>query len=129
MRMKLQNKEMMSVYYGLQTLVNDKTIKLPARVAYAIIKNIKTLEKSVQAVEETRQALLQQNGELDLSAPGIAYKIPPDKIDYVNKELNDLGSIENEINLSMIKFSDIEDKELSVSQMDALYPMIENGEG
>lgn len=126
--MKLMNEEVVSMYYGLQSLANDKTVKLPARVAYTIIKNIKTLEKIVQAVETTRQALLQQNGELDMTAPQAAYKIPKDKIDYVNKELNDLGKVENEIKLATIKFSDIEDKELSVSCMDALYPMIENGE-
>lgn len=50
----MKNKEIMVVFEGLQNVRNDTSIKFSARTTFAIVKNMKMLESTVDALIESK---------------------------------------------------------------------------
>lgn len=121
----MTNQEVLSTYNGLQKLKNS-AVTMPVYVVFTIVKNIKLLEPIAFAVEETRSLLLSKYATPSPDEPGVF--IPLDgKTDILNKELNELSKVDNDIHLTPIELSQLSHMQLTIEEMEALYPMI-NGE-
>jgi hypothetical protein len=126
--MKVTNLEAINYYNSLQSLSEeDKTTQLPVKLAYAVVRNSKLLEPIAIDTVDIRQKILAKYGQPQ--DDGESYKILPDKIEYVNKEIDSLFEIENDVNLLTFPLDSLGDCELSINSMEALYFMIDNGEG
>lgn len=113
--MKLSNNQIFKLYEGLNILKSNK--ELPIKVSFALLQNIKTIEPIYQSVITLRDNLAIENGNVDDNG---MVTIHPDKIEFVNKELQSLGNEETEVNLRMIKLSDIENINMSIEDLASL---------
>ena len=75
-----------------------------------------------QDVEKYRMDIIKKYGE---EVDG-NYNVPQDKIEIANKELQDLFSIEQEINIYKFNIEDLGDIKLTANQMNAILFMIED---
>ena len=95
---------------------------MPVAVIFSIEKNKQTLMAVAQDVEKYRMDIIKKYGEeIDGN-----YNVPQDKIEIANKELQDLFSIEQEINIYKFNIEDLGDIKLTANQMNAILFMIED---
>lgn len=115
------NKDIYTLYHALQVLVKSED-KLPAKVSFIIARNLKTLEGIVDDIDAARYQIVQSYGT---PIPQGGYKIPKEKCEEANKELETVANIEIDVPLVKIKISDIENLNISIAMAEALMPMIE----
>ena len=103
---------------------NDKDQKLPIKINFYLQKNKSILTELAMDIDKQRIFIASSNGELN--AEQQQYIIPPEKIEEVNKELNDLLSLTQEVQIYTIKIDDLDDNlSLTTAQMEAILFMIE----
>lgn len=125
--MRLTNQQVINYYEALNNLSeSDITSRLPARVSYMIIKNIRELQPIVADALKIREKILTNNGSPQVDQEGNSYySIDENKQEFVNKQLESLFSTENEVNISTFSLDTLNDCELSLQAMNALYFMVE----
>lgn len=122
--MKLNNQEIYNLTLNFCNEFDSvKQQNFPAKISFYIQKNRNKLVEAYNEIEQIRQDILNKYGSYDEKTG--SYYFEKNIIDIVNKELKDLISIEQNINISMIKLSDLEGLEFTLEQMEALMFMIE----
>lgn len=122
--MKLTNSEIYTYTNRLFEAFNDSEQKLPIKISFYLQKNKNTLLSLAQDIEASRIEIAQTHGTFNEETS--QYDIPNDKLEEVNKELNDLLSLEQEVQIYTIdinSFSD--DLTITTAQMEAIMFMIE----
>lgn len=115
------NKDIVTMYRGLTSLASDLETKLPAKVSFAIVRNIKLLTPIVEDIDFARQSVAATYGvEVDGG-----YSISEQQIDTVNQELTAIAETEVDVPIVKVKMSDIENLNISVGIAEALEFMIE----
>lgn len=121
--MKLTNQEIFAYANLLTEAFNDANEKLPIKINFYLQKNKKLLIELAQDIEKARLQIAQENGQLDEEKG--QYAINPDKIELVQKELEDLFSLEQEVDIYTIDIESLsDDLSLTTGQMEALMFMI-----
>lgn len=124
----MKNREIITIYDKLTALAKDNTLHLPAKVAYAIVHNLRTITPIAQDILEQKEKIGATYGKYVEDGTGGAYfHIPENKVEIANKELDDLLEMDTPFSPLQIKMESIENLELSIDAMQALYFMI--GEG
>lgn len=122
--MKITNNNIYIYTTNLLTEFNTPSLQLPIKINFYLQKNVQTLRPLAQEIEQARQEIIRQYGILQ--SDNETYKIPEDKIPIVQKELADLLSLEQEVQIYTVKIDDFKDDlMLSMAQMEALMFMIE----
>ena len=105
--------------------LSQQEISFPAKVAYAILRNQKILAPIIRDIEEVRASIVTKY--CDPAPDGKDQYVPrKETADILNKELTDLASIENSsLTLHKFSLSELDGINLSVADMEALYPIIE----
>lgn len=122
----MNNKDIYSYNQKLNTVFNSDNIQailLPAKISFFIQKNKLILNMNADLIEEMRKNVIIKYGiynEADDS-----YNFTNESRNLANKELEELMNIDQDINFSKIKLSDLEGLEFTLEQMDALMFMIE----
>ena len=121
--MKLTNQEIFAYASLLTEAFNDANEKLPIKINFYLQKNKKLLIELAQDIENSRLQIAQENGQLDEERG--QYAINPDKIEFVQKELEELFSLEQEVDIYTIDIESLsDDLSLTTGQMEALMFMI-----
>lgn len=120
--MKMNNGLIYQYALNLNEALNDNDLQMPVAVIFSIEKNKQTLMAAAQDVEKYRMDIIKKYGE---EVDG-NYNVPQDKIEIANKELQDLFSIEQEINIYKFNIEDLGDIKLTSNQMNAILFMIED---
>lgn len=120
--MKMNNGMIYQYALTLNEVLNDNDLQMPVAVLFSIEKNKQTLMAVAQDVEKYRMDIIKKYGE---EVDG-NYNVPQDKIEIANKELQDLFSIEQEINIYKFNIEDLGDIKLTSNQMNAILFMIED---
>ena len=120
--MKLNNNQIYKYGNNLSIFINCN-IKMPVRINFFLQKNIQTITDLAEEIEMSKLNIAQQFGTLNENGNG--YKIFPENTKIVQQELNDLFSIEQEVNLHIFKLEDFEGIELTYQEMSAIMFMIE----
>ena len=119
---KMNNGMIYQYALALNEALNDNDLQMPVAVLFSIEKNKQTLMAAAQDVEKYRMDIIKKYGE---EVDG-NYNVPQDKIEIANKELQDLFSIEQEINIYKFNIEDLGDIKLTANQMNAILFMIED---
>ena len=120
--MKMNNGMIYQYVLALNEALNDNDLQMPVAVIFSIEKNKQTLMTVAQDVEKYRMDIIKKYGEeIDGN-----YNVPQDKIEIANKELQDLFSIEQEVNIYKFNIEDLGDIKLTSNQMNAILFMIED---
>lgn len=121
--MKLNNLQIYTYAEELNTQFLECNVLLPVRVNFFLQKNIQTITTAAQEIAQVRLDIARKFGVLD--EEGANYIIAPENMADANKELNDLFSLEQELNLHTFKLTDFDNIELTYQQMSAIMFMIE----
>lgn len=122
--MILTNNDIYTYAKNLIEAFNDKDQKLPVKINFYLQKNKSVLTALAMDIDKERIVIAQAHGTLDEESQ--QYIIPPEKLEEVNKELSDLLSLTQEVQIYTIKFEDLnDDLSLTTAQMEALLFMIE----
>lgn len=122
MVVKKTNLEIYNLFNKLNETFLQETKAFPVKIYFKIQKNINLLKEIVDEIDKSRMYIVNNYGILREDGQ---YEIPENQFDLVNNELDELGNIEQEINISILKFEDIENLELTPAQMEAIMFMIE----
>ncbi|WP_286904271.1 hypothetical protein [Clostridium sp. UBA1652] len=107
--MKLSNEIIVNSANALSQL---SVMELPVKVSYAIAKNINKIEKELKVYNAERQKLIQKYAVKDTDGkPKIdengTMNIQEELLEDWNKDTKELSSIENKIDIHLIKLDDL----------------------
>ena len=122
--MKFNNNEIYQLAGHITSNLDNLDIYIPAKANFFIQKNISILATAAQEIDKSRIEIAKHYGELD--EQGQQYKIPEDKIEEASKELNDLFSIEQELDIKTFSIEALGNAEFTPAQMQAMMFMIED---
>lgn len=120
----MTNNEIYATTIALNREFEDTKQVLPVKVNFYIQKNKATLMSLAQDIEKARMDILQQYGSYNEETE--QFEFTPEQAPILTRELNDLFSLEQEINIYTVdieKFGD--DLSLTTGQMEALMFMID----
>jgi hypothetical protein len=122
--MKFNNQQIYQIANNVLSNLSNLDIYIPAKANFFIQKNVSVLAAAAQEIEKSRLEIAKHYGELD--EQGQQYKIPEDKIEEASKELNDLFSIEQDLDIKTFSIESLGDAEFTPAQMQAMMFMIED---
>jgi hypothetical protein len=122
--MKMTNNEIYTYTRQLMDAFQDGEQKLPIKINFYLQKNKSTLLALAQDIEKARLEIAQNYGTLDES--GEQFVIPPEKMEAAAKELEDLFTLEQDVNIYKINVDNLsDDLVMTAAQMEALMFMID----
>lgn len=107
--MKLSNEIIVNSANALSQL---SVMELPVKVSYAIAKNINKIEKELKVYNAERQKLIQKyaikdtDGKPKIDENG-TMNIKEESLEDWNNDTKELSTIENEIDIHLIKLDDL----------------------
>ena len=115
--MILTNREMVTFLNSVGII---KEMVLPVKASYAVSKNIKKIEKEIEAYNEERAKLLDKYGEKDENGNLVVseeqnIKILPENVKNWNEDLSELLDIEVEVDIHKLNFSVLEESGMGMS--------------
>ena len=122
--MKFNNSEIYQIANVLAKTFDNLDIYIPAKANFFIQKNISTLTAAAQEIEKSRLEIAKHYGVLDEEKQ--QYTIPEDKLEEASKELEDLFSIEQELDIKTFSIEALGSAEFTPAQMQAMMFMIED---
>lgn len=122
--MKFNNSQIYQITNSLISNLDNLNIYIPAKANFFLQKNISTLAAAAQEIEKSRIEIAKHYGVQD--EEGQQYKIPADKIEEASKELEDLFSIEQDLNIKTFSIEALGNAEFTPAQMQAIMCMIED---
>ena len=122
--MKFNNQQIYQIANNVLGNLDNLNIYIPAKANFFIQKNISTLAAAAQEIEKSRLEIAKHYGVLD--EEGQQYKIPEDKLEEASKELEDLFSIEQELDIKTFSIEALGNAEFTPAQMQAMMFMIED---
>ena len=118
------NRDIITMYQGLSQLASNEEMRLPARVSFAVVRNLNVLIPIIEDIDMARQSIAETYGTLDTDNP-TQYRIPENNRDTVNQELDAIMETEVDVPLVKIKMTEIEDLNISIAMAEALMFMVE----
>lgn len=122
--MKFNNQQIYQIANNLLSNLDNLDIYIPAKANFFLQKNIQIFAAAAQEIEKSRLEIAKHYGILD--EEGQQYKIPEDKIEEASKELNDLFSIEQDLDVKTFTIESLGSAEFTPAQMQAMMFMIED---
>ena len=129
MKLNLSNERIVNTINALSKLNNAQ---LPIKVAYAISKNVNKIESELKVYNTEKAKLVNKYGEKDKEGKlkvGENWNVPlkEEHIEDYNRDIKELLSIENEMDIHMIKLDDLlnSDYNISPAELSAIDFMIE----
>lgn len=116
----------------INALVKLNNTQLPIKVAYAISKNVNKIESELKVYNTEKAKLVNKYGEKDKEGKlkvgeNGNVSLKEEHIEDYNRDIKELLSIENEMDIHMIKLDDLlnSDYNISPSELSAIDFMIE----
>ena len=125
--MKMSNLEIYSTAQNFNKAFENFNEYLPVKINFFMQKNKNTIVSLAQDIDNARMEIIQTYGKLN--DEGDAYIVPPESIDIANKELADLFSIEQEVNINKISLSAFDEIKFTTDQVQAIMFMIDEEQG
>lgn len=119
--MKLTNQKIYDAAIALSSFSIDG--KIPVRINFFLQKNIQILAAAAEEIETARLKVAQDFGELN--EDGTQFVVPPEKLLEARKELSDLFSLEQDLNIHIFKLDDFDGINLTYQQLSSIMFMIE----
>lgn len=112
--------------YKIATIISENPFKndtyIPIKFNFYIQRNIEAMLQEYQKIEKHRNDIFKHYGTMT----GDQFTIPQEKIEEVNKELESLGEIKQEVNITMIPLSAIEELSLTTGELKSIMFMIDD---
>ena len=126
----MANKTMtnLEIYAYADALMNafKEEITLPVKVNFYLQKNMTRMIEAGKEIEKTRMDIIQKYGTPTEDGQNI--EVSADMVETVNKELEDLFALEQEIKVNEIALDAFDDIDLTSAQVAAIAFMIKDEE-
>jgi hypothetical protein len=118
----------LEIYTTAQALMENITtdINLPVKVGFYIQKNMKKMTELAQEIEKSRMEIFDKYGEKD--EENNQYKFDKSVQEQVQKELNDLFDLTQDVKTNMLELDWFDDIDLNANQIAAISYMIADDE-
>ena len=118
----------LEIYTTAQALMESITtdINLPVKVGFYIQKNMKKMTELAQEIEKSRMEIFDKYGEKD--EENNQYKFDKSVQEQVQKELNDLFDLTQDVKTNMLELDWFDDIDLTANQIAAISYMIKDDE-
>ena len=118
----------LEIYTTAQALMENITtdINLPVKVGFYIQKNMKKMTELAQEIEKSRMEIFDKYGEKD--EENNQYKFEKSVQEQVQKELNDLFDLTQDVKTNMLELDWFDDIDLNANQIAAISYMITDDE-
>lgn len=118
----------LEIYTTAQALMENITtdMNLPVKVGFYIQKNMKKMTELAQEIEKSRMEIFDKYGEKD--EENNQYKFDKSVQEQVQKELNDLFDLTQDVKTNMLKLDWFDDIDLNANQIAAISYMIVDDE-
>ena len=116
----MTNKEIVQIYNGI-TKLREANPKLKVKTSYVLAKDYKILQPFFDTIQNEQEKIFLKYGET--KEDGIY--VPNEKVEKLNKDLNDLDLIENEINIDKINVNDFDEEAINFNIISDLMLIIE----
>ena len=117
----MKNGDVLQAYETLNRISENKDLKFNVALGYTIIKNKEKLRQEAVIIYKMRQDIIMEHGRLD----GKDIVVPNEYIDEVNKKINDLMEIENDVEITLIPIEWFDDVELNMEDIEGLSKIIQ----
>ena len=122
--MQFNNQQIYSLANVTVRELSELNIYIPAKANFFLQKNLQTIAAAAQEIDKSRLEIAKHYGVLD--EENQQYKIPEDKLEEASKELNDLFSIEQDLDIKTFSIEALGNAEFTPAQMQAMMFMIED---
>lgn len=118
----------LEIYTTAQALMENITadMNLPVKVGFYIQKNMKKMTELAQEIEKSRMEIFDKYGEKD--EENNQYKFDKSVQEQVQKELNDLFDLTQDVKTNMLELDWFDDIDLNANQIAAISYMIADDE-
>lgn len=118
----------LEIYTTAQALMENITtdMNLPVKVGFYIQKNMKKMTELAQEIEKSRMEIFDKYGEKD--EENNQYKFDKSVQEQVQKELNDLFDLTQDVKTNMLELDWFDDIDLNANQIAAISYMITDDE-
>lgn len=118
----------LEIYTTAQALMENITtdMNLPVKVGFYIQKNMKKMTELAQEIEKSRMEIFDKYGEKD--EENNQYKFDKSVQEQVQKELNDLFNLTQDVKTNMLELDWFDDIDLNANQIAAISYMIADDE-
>ena len=118
----------LEIYTTAQALMESITtdINLPVKVGFYIQKNMKKMTELAQEIEKSRMEIFDKYGEKD--EENNQYKFDKSVQEQVQKELNDLFDLTQDVKTNMLELDWFDDIDLNANQIAEISYMIADDE-
>lgn len=117
----MKNGEVIELYETLNRLSNNKDLKFNVKLGFIIAKNKEKLRQEATIIYGLRRDIIMEHGRVD----GKDIIVPNEYIDEVNKKINDLMDIENDVEVILVPVDAFEDLELNMEDIEGLMRMVQ----
>lgn len=117
----MKNGDVIELYETLQRISENKELKFNVALGYAMAKNKEKLRQEATIIYKMRRDIIMEHGKID----GKDITVPAEYVDEVNKKINDLMEIENDIQLTQVPIELFSDIELNMEDIEGLSGMIQ----
>lgn len=117
--MKISYEKLIPINDTLQALRDKSAVDV--KTSFKVVRNLRLLEPEIKEIYGARERLIRENGKDDGNGN---ISVPPEMVEDVQRQLNDLIHTEIEINLMPFKLDELQSFEMTVNQLDALYEII-----
>ena len=119
--MKVTNEEVLTILKGLSEL-EELDLPLNIKTSYYLARVRQTLNTYANIIQEKQLDIYKRHGE---KTGRNEYKVPDDKIEMLQNDLNELMKIENEVQITKIKLEDFGDNNIPFYVIEKLLLVIE----
>lgn len=122
--MKLNNYQIYQIANEIIDAFENSNLYIPATANFYLQQNIKILTEAAKEIDYYRLSIAQHYGALN--EDGTQYIVPSELQSEATHELNDLFSLEQELNIKTISIEAFKNVSLSEQQMKAMMFMIKD---
>ena len=117
----MKNGEVLELYETLQRISQNKELKFSVALGYTMAKNKEKLRQEATIIYGLRRDIIMEHGRVD----GNDIIVPNEYVDEVNKKVNDLMEIENDVEVIKVPVNLFENIELNMEDIEGLSDMIQ----
>ena len=117
----MKNGEVLNMYQTLTRISNNPDLKFGVALGYTMAKNREKLRQEATIIYQMRQDIIMEHGKLD----GRDIVVPNEYVDEVNKKVNELMELENDVSVIQVPVELFDTIELSMEDIEGLSGMIQ----
>ena len=117
----MKNGEVLELYETLQRISQNKDLKFSVALGYMMAKNKEKLRQEAVIIYGLRRDIIMEHGRID----GKDIIVPNEYVDEVNKKVNDLMEIENDVEIMQVPIDAFENLELNMEDIEGLMKMVQ----